>query len=70
MAGKIKRIFYKLILASVFLLILTMTAAGLMAKNSIALEQQVRCGLQEHTHTPAPVGVHTRAHHQLSVRGT
>lgn len=52
MAGKIKRLFYKLILASVFLLLLTMTATGLMAKDSIALEQQVRCGLQEHTHTP------------------
>lgn len=51
MAAKVKRLFYKLILAGVLLLLIVLTAAGLTAGNAVALDQQVRCGLQEHTHT-------------------
>lgn len=50
MAAKIKRLFYKLILAGMLLLLIVLTAAGLTVKDTVALDQQVRCGLQEHTH--------------------
>ena len=50
MAAKIKRLFYKLILAGVLLLLIVLTAAGLTVKDTVALDQQVRCGMQEHTH--------------------
>ena len=53
MAAKIKRLFYKLILASVVLLLMVLTAAGLAAENTLALDQQVRCGFREHTHEEA-----------------
>ena len=51
MAAKMKRLFYKLILISALLLLCLMTAAGVTAQTAVALDQQVRCGMPEHTHT-------------------
>ena len=53
MAAKLKRLFYKLILTAALVLLTVMTVSGLTAENTIALEQQVRCGLPEHSHTEA-----------------
>ncbi len=51
MAKIIKRLFYKLILIAVLVLLTVMTAAGITAETAVALDQQVRCDLLEHTHT-------------------
>jgi len=51
MAAKIKRLFYKLILVGAFLLLTVLTVVGFTMGNTVALDQQVRCGLPEHTHT-------------------
>ncbi len=52
-SAKIKRLFYKLILAGLFLVLAVMTITGLDVKTAIAMDQQVRCGLSEHVHTDA-----------------
>ncbi len=49
--GKVKRLFYKLILTALLLVLTVVTVAGLTAESALAMEQQVRCGLTEHTHT-------------------
>ena len=53
MAAKMKRLFYKLILTGVFALLAVLTVIGSTGMTSLALDQQVRCGLPEHTHTDA-----------------
>ena len=51
MAERVKRLFYKLILVVALALLTVMTAAGITAETAVALDQQVRCDLEEHTHT-------------------
>ena len=51
MAGKVKRLFYKLILTTVFVLLAVLTAVGSNRLTALSLDQQVRCGLPEHVHT-------------------
>lgn len=53
MAQKLKSLFYKLILAGTVLLLMLLTAMGSMSVSSVALDQEVRCGMQEHSHTDA-----------------
>ena len=45
-----KSLFYKLILLGAAALILALTVMGGKSISSLALDQQVRCGLPEHTH--------------------
>lgn len=51
MADKIKRLFYKLIFASVLITMVVLTIIGNTPLEAVALDQQVRCDLQEHTHS-------------------
>ena len=51
MRAKLRSLFYKFILASVVLLLVVLTAMGSVAINAVALDQNARCGLEEHTHT-------------------
>lgn len=51
MAKKAKRLFYKLIFAGILTLLAAMTVIGGTGMSSLALDQQVRCGLPEHSHT-------------------
>ena len=51
MAAKMKRLFYNTILAAVLALLIALTVIGSTGATSLALDQQVRCGLPEHTHT-------------------
>lgn len=53
MAVRIKRLFYKLILTAVFVLLAVLTVAGNTGLTALSLDQQVRCGLPEHIHTEA-----------------
>lgn len=50
MAGKLKSLFYKLILIVIVALLGVLTVMGSTAVTSLALDQEVRCGLAEHTH--------------------
>ena len=50
MAVKLKSLFYKLILVIVVALLCVLTVMGSMAVTSVALDQEVRCGLPEHSH--------------------
>ena len=50
MAGKLKSLFYKLILISIVALLGALTVMGSAAVSSVALDQEARCGLSEHTH--------------------
>ena len=50
MAVKWKSLFYKLILAVIVALLCVLTVMGSMAVTSVSLEQEVRCGLPEHSH--------------------
>lgn len=51
MAAQRKSLFYKLILTGAVLALIVLTAMGSAAIKSVALDQQARCGLAEHTHT-------------------
>lgn len=51
MAAKAKRLFYNLILIGIVTLLAVLTAMGGAAVSSVALDQDARCGLTEHTHT-------------------
>ena len=46
-----KRLFYKLIIAGLAVFLLVLTAMGCSGVDTIALDQQVRCGLPVHSHT-------------------
>lgn len=51
MAAKNKRLFYKLILVGALVLLTIMSFVNAQKLDSLALEQQIRCGMQAHTHT-------------------
>lgn len=51
MAERIKRLFYKLIFAGILVMLTVLTVIGGTGMTSLALDQQVRCGLPEHNHT-------------------
>ncbi|MBQ6706152.1 MAG: Cna B-type domain-containing protein [Clostridia bacterium] len=46
-----KRLFYKLILTALFLTLTWVTVLGIAVEDTLSMEQQVRCGFTEHTHT-------------------
>ncbi len=46
-----KRLFYKFILTALFLTLTWVTVIGIAVEDTLSMEQQVRCGLTEHTHT-------------------
>lgn len=49
--AKIKSLFYKLILLVIVVLLTVLTAMGGRSIHALALDQEVRCGLPEHTHS-------------------
>ncbi len=51
MAAKIKRLFYNFILVSVLAVLTVLTILGCTGVTVLSLDQEVRCGLPEHTHT-------------------
>ncbi len=51
MAAKIKRLFYNFILVSVLAVLTVLTILGSTGVTALSLDQEVRCGLPEHTHT-------------------
>lgn len=51
MAARYKSLFYNFIWIAVALLLGVLTAMGSTKVDALALDQQVRCGLEEHTHT-------------------
>jgi hypothetical protein len=51
MRARLKSLFYKLILIGTIVLLTVLTVMGSTAVSSVALDQNARCGLAEHSHT-------------------